>query len=334
MRSWMTITAQYLYRIRSQILLHLSTCGAILLIFGLYHLPMAPAIYIVIFVTAMALLFCGLGCHIFRRRIQYLTELSAGAIYQLGKMPEPRDALERLYQQIILRTDQRSVRAESDAQEQLNTAQRYYTIWSHQAKTPLAAMRLLIQEGPPDRAAFENELLKAEQYVEMVLQYQRIRSTENDLLLTPVQLDQTIKKVVKGLAPLFISKKLSVEIRNIHATVLSDEKWLAFALEQILTNAAKYTATGGVCIELLPGDGVHLAVTDTGIGIRPEDLPRVTDWGYTGQNGHLGTRSTGIGLALCSDTLKMLGHRMQIESQPGKGTRVILDLTRRDLETF
>lgn len=108
MRSWMTITAQYLYRIRSQILLHLSTCGAILLIFGLYHLPMAPAIYIVIFVTAMALLFCGLGCHIFRRRIQYLTELSAGAIYQLGKMPEPRDALERLYQQIILRTDQRS----------------------------------------------------------------------------------------------------------------------------------------------------------------------------------------------------------------------------------
>ena len=143
MRSWMTITAQYLYRIRSQILLHLSTCGAILLIFGLYHLPMAPAIYIVIFVTAMALLFCGLGCHIFRRRIQYLTELSAGAIYQLGKMPEPRDALERLYQQIILRTDQRSVRAESDAQEQLNTAQRYYTIWSHQAKTPLAAMRLL-----------------------------------------------------------------------------------------------------------------------------------------------------------------------------------------------
>ena len=75
-------------------------------------------------------------------------------------------------------------------------------------------------------------------------------------------------------------------------------------------------------------------IQDSGIGIQPEDLPRVTDWGYTGQNGHSGTRSTGIGLALCRETLEMLGHRMRIESTPGVGTSVYLDFSRNELEIF
>ncbi len=334
MRDWLQITGQYLYRIRMNILLHTGICLSIFLICGLYHLPMAPVRYIVFFITSMALLFGALGCHLYRRRIQYLTELLAGSTYQLGKLPEPRDALERTYQQLLLRTNERSTQAEIAAEERLHTAQHYYTTWSHQAKTPLAAMRLLIGEEPLDRSGLENELLKAEQYVEMALQYQRILSTENDLLLSPCSLEKVVKQTVKGLAPLFISKKLSMEIGNIQTTVLSDEKWLGFVLEQLLTNAAKYTTSGGVRIELLPGKGTCLLIEDTGIGIRPEDLPRVTDWGYTGQNGHLSAHSTGIGLALCRETLNMLGHTMTIQSQVGVGTRIILNFTQTALEVF
>ena len=190
-------------------------------------------------------------------------------------------------------------RAETESESALRRSDTYYTRWSHQVKTPLAALRLLIREEPIDRTACENELLKTEQYVEMALQYQRLKSTENDLLLTSCPLDRVVRNTVKSLAPLFIARNLSLEIENMSVSVLTDEKWLQFALEQILSNAAKYTRQGGVTIRLSDPSRPELVIQDSGIGIQPEDLPRVTDWGYTGQNGHSGTRSTGIGLALC-----------------------------------
>ena len=168
----------------------------------------------------------------------------------------------------------------------------------------------------------------------MALQYQRLKSTENDLVLTFCPLDRVVRNTVKSLASLFIGRNLSLEIENISVQVLTDEKWLQFVLEQILSNAAKYTQQGGVSVWLSDPARPVLVIQDTGIGIQPEDLPRVTDWGYTGQNGHAGTRSTGIGLALCKETLDLLGHRMWIESSPGVGTSVYLDLSQNALEIF
>ena len=266
--------------------------------------------------------------------MQYLRVVWNGADVQLGTLPPAHDAMEQLYQNILRRTAERSTRAETESESALRRSDTYYTRWSHQVKTPLAALRLLIQEEPIDRTACENELLKTEQYVEMALQYQRLKSTENDLLLTSCPLDQVVRNTVKSLAPLFIARNLSLEIENISVSVLTDEKWLQFALEQILSNAAKYTRQGGVTIRLSDPSRPELVIQDSGIGIQPEDLPRVTDWGYTGQNGHSGTRSTGIGLALCRETLEMLGHRMRIESTPGVGTSVYLDFSRNELEIF
>lgn len=334
MTDWLKLTLQYLYRVRGSILLHLASCCSIALICTLYHIPFQAAGYMILFISAMALLFWGLGCHQFRRRMQHLTAVLHGADIQLGTLPVPSDAKEELYQAILQRTASRSTRAENEAEAAMRRSDAYYTRWSHQVKTPLAALRLLIQEEPIDRAACENELLKTEQYVEMALQYQRLKSTENDLLLTYCPLDRVVRSTVKSLAPLFIARNLSLEIENISVTVLTDEKWLQFVLEQILSNAAKYTRQGGVKIWLSDPSRPELVIEDTGIGIQPEDLPRVTDWGYTGQNGHAGTRSTGIGLALCRETLEMLGHRMRIESTSGTGTRVYLDFYRNQLEIF
>ena len=334
LRKWIKLSLQYLYRIRNGILLHLATCFFILLIAALYHLPMIPMLYIVLFITAMAGLFLGLGCHQFRRRMQHLILVRSGANVQLGTLPVPCDALEAIYQEILSITADRSLQAENQAEARLRRSDAYYTLWSHQAKTPLAALRLLIQEEPINPGACETELLKAEQYVEMALQYQRLRSSEKDLVLAPVSVDQVIRSTVKGLAPLFISRKLLIDIDTIGVTVLSDEKWLSFALEQILTNAAKYTPSGGVRIYLSDPHKPELCIEDSGIGIRPEDLPRVMDWGYTGQNGHKGMRSTGIGLALCRETLDMLGHRIHLESTVGKGTRVFIDFSRETMEIF
>lgn len=334
MTEWLRLTRQYLWRVRGSILLHLASCFFLTLIAALYHIPVQAIGYMILFISSMALLFLGVGCHQFRRRMQHLNTVLSGAQFQLGTLPVPHDALEGMYQQILEQTARRSTQAETEAEARTRRSDAYYTRWSHQVKTPLAALRLLIREEPVNRAACENELLKTEQYVEMALQYQRLKSTENDLLLTSCPLDRIVRGTVRSLASLFIARHLTVEIENIHVSVLTDEKWLQFALEQILSNAAKYTVHGGVKIRLSDPSRPELLIEDSGIGIQPEDLPRVTDWGFTGQNGHEGSRSTGIGLALCQETLQMLGHRMRIESTPGVGTRVYLDFSRNELEIF
>ncbi len=200
----------------------------------------------------------------------------------------------------------------------------YYTLWAHQIKTPIAAMRLLFQEEP--RPELEGELLKIEQYVEMVLGYLRLGSDTTDYVLRSCDLDGLIRQSIRKYARLFILKKISLDFRETGKTVLTDEKWLAFVVEQILSNSLKYTPEGGRI--RIYGDGETLVIADSGIGIQPEDLPRVFEKGFTGYNGREDKKSTGIGLYLCSQVMDRLNHGVSIASRPGQGTLVRLDLSR------
>lgn len=112
----------------------------------------------------------------------------------------------------------------------------------------------------------------------------------------------------------------------VHCEVLTDEKWLVFVLEQILSNALKYTKSGSIHIYLSPDAPKTLVIEDTGIGIAPEDLPRIFEKGYTGCNGRADKRSTGIGLYLCRQIMEKLSHTIRIESEMGAGTKVYLGL--------
>ena len=208
-------------------------------------------------------------------------------------------------------------------------ARGYYALWSHQAKTPLAAIRLLLQEEHPDRNALEQSLFQAQQYVDMALQYQRLNDSANDLLLRRCSLERIVKQAAKEVSTFFIYKKVGLVLGDLKKEVLTDSKWLQFVIAQLLTNAVKYTPSGSVSVWC---EGEVLYIRDTGIGIRPEDLPRIFEWGYTGCNGHKQSRSTGIGLNLCKRALGMLGHTIVIRSQPGCGTTVEVGLSRRELE--
>ena len=136
-----------------------------------------------------------------------------------------------------------------------------------------------------------------------------------------------MRQTVRKFAKLFILKKIRLEFQETGATVLSDEKWLSFLLEQLLSNALKYTPAGGE-ISVSWEEDDTLVVADNGIGIAPEDLPRVFEQGFTGQNGRMENKSTGIGLYLCRRTADLLGHRLTITSVPGVGTQVRLGLGR------
>ena len=204
-------------------------------------------------------------------------------------------------------------------------------MWTHQIKTPIAAMRLLLQEeDTPLSREMQSELFQTEQYVQMALQYLRMEKMTSDLVFARYDLDALIRQAVRKYAPLFIRRKIILSYEPVHCEVLTDEKWLVFVLEQLLTNASKYTKEGG-SVRIGKENGL-LVLRDTGIGIRPEDLPRIFEWGYTGYNGRLDKRSTGVGLALVKQVMEMLGNKMEIRSVLGEGTEVFLDLRRTELE--
>lgn len=201
----------------------------------------------------------------------------------------------------------------------------YYTFWAHQIKTPIAALGLLLQERE-DSGALEVELLKIEQYVEMVLSYLRLDSSSTDYVLQDCDLDGILRGAVRKLAKMFILKKITLDFQETGKTVLTDGKWLGFVVEQVLSNALKYTPEGGTI--RIYGDRDTVVIADDGIGIRPEDLPRVFEKGFTGYNGRTERKSTGIGLYLSKMVMERLYHGITVTSRPGQGTLVRLDLSR------
>lgn len=206
----------------------------------------------------------------------------------------------------------------------------YYTMWAHQIKTPIASMHLILQkQDSEDSRRLRTELMRIEQYVEMVLCFLRLDSDSTDYVLKEYRLDDIIRTAIRKLAPQFIMKKLALEYEHTDEVALTDEKWLGFVVEQVLSNAVKYTSSGSISIKC---DGDRLVISDTGIGIAAEDLPRIFDKGYTGFNGRADRKASGIGLYLCRRICDNLGHSIKAESAPGHGTTIIIGLERDKLE--
>lgn len=301
-----------------------------LAVFWLYGLPLEPVLYGGALCAAIGAMFVLVGFLRFRARHARLTALAER--FEAEHLPAAQDAIEADYQAILRALDRRQRAAENRLSEAQSDLMDYYTMWAHQIKTPIAAMRLLLQTGA-EPAEMEEELFRIEQYVEMVLGYLRSESLSGDLLVSRCDLDAIVRGCVRKYRKQFIRKHIALRYEPLRATVLTDPKWLAFVIEQLLSNALKYTPQGTIAIEMDAARPDALVISDTGIGIRPEDLPRVFEKGYTGFNGREGDRrATGIGLYLCRRILKRLGHTIEIETSPGRGTRVILGLDSLDLE--
>ena len=311
------------------------------IVYSLYGLPYGPVIYTAILMTAVQVLIWAGKALRHWLKLKKLEKLMECANASAGVLPmvdglidenQRLDTLDICYLSIIRLLEVQRTEAVSRAEQKSAAAKNYYTLWSHQAKTPLAALRLLLKEEELDRSALEQELFKAEQYVDMVLQFERLDGRDLEFVRVPVK--KMVNQTAKRMAPLFIHKRIGLSLEGLEASeaeVLTDEKWFCFVLEQVLTNAVKYTRQGTVSV--IWEDG-RLYVKDTGLGIRPEDVPRLFECGFTGYNGRLeqGRRSTGIGLYLCKSTMDMLGHRISIKSAVGKGTTVVFDLRRRQID--
>ena len=249
-------------------------------------------------------------------------------------LPEGNSYIDELYRQMIesVEAEERGFQTEYD--EKKKDMADYYTMWTHQIKTPIAAIRLLLQG---EKQPLE-ELFKIEQYVEMALHYARLDSISSDLLFQTQDVYAVIKQAVKKYSVLFIGSGLSFTMEEFSVRAVTDEKWLSFVFEQILSNALKYTHEGGIQIYGLDENGektreeaFFVVFEDSGSGIREEDLPRIFERGFTGYNGRLDKKSTGIGLYLCKQILDRLSHTIRVESRMGEGTRVIVGFFREEI---
>ena len=208
----------------------------------------------------------------------------------------------------------------------------YYATWVHQIKAPIAVMNVLLQqEDTETNQNLKAELFRVEQYVEMALGYVRLDSGTKDLVIAQYPLDEIIRKSIRKYAGQFIRRRIRLIYEGTDQIVLTDEKWLSFIIEQLLSNAVKYTLKGTVTI--IVSEEKKLTVTDTGMGIAPEDLPRIFEKGYTGYNGRMERKSTGIGLYLSQMAAKKLGHQITVVSKLGEGSSFTIDLAEYPLRT-
>lgn len=258
----------------------------------------------------------------YRERYDLIGHLHKEICVSLKHLPQADSVQEELYQELLQIAHEDKMEQLSRADQTREDLVEYFTMWAHQIKTPIAGMRLLLQMSEDlEKEELQGELFRIEQYVEMVLVYLRLGAENTDLVIQSCDLSKMVKKAVKTFAGQFIRKKLSVRIDGICGQVITDEKWLEFVLEQLLSNAVKYTEQGGVVISW---KNDTLCIADSGIGIASEDLPRIFEKGYTGYNGRMDKKSTGIGLYLCSQTMEKLGGTIWVESEVGKGTTFYL----------
>ena len=326
-----SVLGSYLLQHRRSILLSVVFSVIFLAVFALYHLPLEAVGYAFLCCGVLALLAAAVDfAHYYRRHctMVYLQQnIAAGT----SALPAPENLTERDYTLLLQLLDSERLQVIADAERATHSMTEYYTLWAHQIKTPIAAMRLLLQSGAGEESPeLSSELFKIEQYVEMVLSYIRLQSSSSDYVIREYDLDALVRQAVRKYAGQFIRKRLTVTLGELHCTVLTDEKWLCFVLEQLLSNAIKYTNRGGITITL-EGNRT-LCISDTGIGIPPEDLPRLGEQGFTGFNGRSDKRATGIGLYLCRIVLGRLSHSMEITSEIGSGTCVRLHLDHIRLE--
>lgn len=322
----------YLKKRRLEIIVFLLFVLIFLVTFLLYDLPIGAVVYPAVLCAAAGaaiLVYDFLKAKKRHEKLEKLAHLSAQLI---DLLPSAVSQDDEDYQKIILhlKDEQRFLATQSD--RRYADMIEYYTVWVHQIKTPIASMRLTLQnEDSPLARSIRDDLFRIEQYVEMVLCYLRLDSDTTDFVIAEVDLDKILRQAFRRFSGQFISKKLTLHYTPVHEPVLTDEKWLLFVIEQLLSNAVKYTPAGGVITVTLDQDGV-LVLQDTGIGIAPGDLPRVFERGYTGLNGRTDKRASGLGLYLCKRICQNLRHAIRVTSAPGQGTAVYLTLRRDKLE--
>ncbi|MBC5617949.1 sensor histidine kinase [Streptococcus anginosus] len=247
--------------------------------------------------------------------------------YGEGQAQTPIEAL--LFSKIeTLKNDKKELKLQEQIKR--NDLLDYYTLWVHQIKTPIAASKLLVEDLQEQtlKNQLEQELFKIDSYTNLVLQYLRLESFHDDLVVKRENIEDLVKDIVKKYALFFIQQGLRLDLHDLNHTIITDKKWFVVILEQVLSNSLKYTSQGGIEI-FFKEDTLY--IKDTGLGIQDADLLRVFERGFSGYNGRLTHQSSGLGLYLSKKIADELGHELHLQSVVGEGTTVMITFKEKKL---
>ena len=315
-------------------LVAIGVCAAV---FWLYGIRTDAIAYAVLLCFVVGILFALVDY--FKELRRHFTRLQSikTAAYEKTVIPDEYGVAANDYADLVKALWDRIDRLEDEQFRERMEAEDYYTTWVHQIKTPLAVMQMTVKSEDTEQSrALAAELFRTEQYVDMALGYIRLGEDSSDLTVREYDLDELIRASIRRYAPQFIAKKLAFSYEPAKVTVVTDGRWFTFLLEQLLSNAVKYTYEGGVTVTLT--EDAKVIVKDTGIGIAPEDVPRIFEKGFTGANGRMNTgdgsnggRATGLGLYLCNKVAHKLNIGLSVESEVGRGTAFTVDMKKEEI---
>ncbi len=326
----MSIVVDYLKARRKSIILFIVFGMLFVLSAVLYNFPFQYVGYPLFLCTLIGLIYMCWDAYNLKCKKDQLNNLIDTMLYEIEDIPLLAEGVDEPYIELInnLTTELASKQSTNDIA--FNDMVDYFTTWAHQIKTPIASIRVNLQNEDSSFARLvASELNRVEQYVEMVLTYLRLDSDYSDYVFKNIDLDFVVKSSIKRYRQDFISRKLGINFSTISKTVTTDEKWLSFVIEQILSNALKYTSSGSISIYMSSEN--TLCIEDTGMGIEAQDIPRVFDKGYTGINGRVNKSASGLGLYLCGQICKKLGIKINIDSIVGQGTKVYLEFLEKNI---
>lgn len=313
-----------------------------ILALALFLIACGNGIQIVLFILIIWLLVlvsCLLLFYYFRKKhLDKLLEITEALEerYLLPEiMHEPERADEQVFYQIMKMSEKSTLERIGEIQRERQEYKEYIEQWIHEVKTPITAMKLICENN---RCSFTRELMaeleNINRFTEQALYYARSEHTEKDYSIREIDLKNVIHGAIADNKYLLRQNNVTVTVENVEYTIYSDDKWLRFILDQIISNAVKYRTEQPVLhfFAVKKNDSVILSIADNGIGIPASDLPRIFEKGFTGENGRTIHSSTGIGLYLCRRLCNKLGIGISVSSE-GKGTTISLSFHINDFVT-
>ena len=296
---------------------------AILFVFVyLYRIPIEVILYPFILTIVFVLIVSLFDYVKYKEKVNKIIQICNDISSCYSVKINDKNIFDEYYLDIINELLKENRKQVSQIQKKISDINDYFSIWVHQIKTPIASMKLKIDNEQMDLLQLASDLNRIDHYVDLVLSFLKFDEEKIDLYFRKTDVDKIMRESLKKFSNDFIIKKIRLDYKLSKREVLTDEKWLSFVFDQLLSNALKYTDKGTITI-YYDGDSC-LCIKDSGIGIALADIERLFEKGFTGYNGRQYKKASGIGLYMCKRMCDKLNIAISIESVVNEYTLVKL----------
>lgn len=245
---------------------------------------------------------------------------------------KPRGAEKLAYYKILKRANKSMLENVTDIKEKQKDYKEYIESWVHEIKIPITSAKLLCENNKTVITnKIDEDIEEVNNYVEQALFYARMDQVSNDFMIREISLNEVIKNVLARNKKIMIQNNMKVELKDVNIKCYTDEKWLEFILNQIITNSIKYRNDNNAVVKITGiqnKENIILKIKDNGIGIKKSEIDRIFDKGFTGTNGRNQTKSTGIGLYLCKRLCEGIGMDIDANSKENEYTEIVIIIPR------